>query len=87
MTYPAKGFMVAAMACRGQGVRSEDAGGHKETTQTGQIICGLDGTSDNLLFSHIFLDTAQLYWIVMAMPEVDETCAGVMGAVNAVDCP
>ena len=59
------GFVVAAMDCRGQGGFSEDTGGVKGTTQNGQIIRGLDDCPENLLFRHIFLDTAELADIVM----------------------
>ncbi len=79
LAFPAQGFVVAAMDCRGQGGRSEDVGGHKGTTHSGQIIRGLDGPPENLLFRHIFLDTAQLARILMVMPEVDETRVGVTG--------
>lgn len=78
--YVAAGFTVAALDCRGQGGLSEDVGGVQGTTMRGQIIRGLDGPSDNLLFRHIFLDTAQLTRIVMAMDDVDATRVGVTGA-------
>ena len=38
----ARGYVVAARDCRGQGVSSEDTGGHKGTTHHGHIIRGLD---------------------------------------------
>ena len=79
LPYAAQGFVVAAMDCRGQAGLSEDVGGHKGTTQTGHIIRGLDGAPENLLFRHIFLDTAQLARIVMEMPEVDASRVGVTG--------
>ena len=73
------GFVVAAMDCRGQGGFSEDTGGVKGTTQNGQIIRGLDDCPENLLFRHIFLDTAELADIVMNFDFVDETKVGVCG--------
>lgn len=79
LPYAAQGFVVAAMDCRGQAGLSEDVGGHKGTTQSGHIIRGLDGPPENLLFRHIFLDTAQLARIVMDMPEVDAGRVGVTG--------
>jgi cephalosporin-C deacetylase len=79
LPYAAQGFVVAAMDCRGQGGLSEDVGGHKGTTHNGQIIRGLDGPPENLLFRHIFLDTAQLARIVMDLPEVDQSRVGVIG--------
>jgi len=77
--FVAEGFCVAAMDCRGQGGRSEDVGGIKGTTYMGHIIRGLDDSPDNMLFRHIFLDTAQLARIVMDMPEVDSSRVGAMG--------
>lgn len=77
--YAAAGFTVAALDCRGQGGASEDVGGVKGTTLSGQIIRGLDGPPEKMLFRQIFLDTAQLAKIVMAMPEVD---AGRVGATG-----
>lgn len=79
LQYAAMGFSVAAMDCRGQGGLSEDVGGVKGNTQRGHIIRGLDDCPDNLLYRHIFLDTAQLAGIVMSMPEVDENRVGAMG--------
>ncbi len=75
----AAGFAVAALDCRGQGGLSEDTGGIKGTTHHGHIIRGLDDQPDNLLFRHIFLDTAQLAGIVMGFDEVDETRVGALG--------
>jgi cephalosporin-C deacetylase len=79
LNYAALGFSVIAMDCRGQGGTSEDTGGVKGTTHHGHIIRGLDDTEDNLLFRHIFLDTAQLAGIVMDLPEVDAARVGVTG--------
>ncbi len=67
----AAGLVVASLDCRGQGGQSEDSGGVKGTTHHGHIIRGLLDGPDNLLFRHIFLDTAELARIVMSMPEVD----------------
>ncbi len=79
LNYVAMGYSVAALDCRGQGGLSEDVGGVKGNTHKGHIIRGLDDSADNLLFRHIFLDTAQLAGIVMDMPEVDENRVGAMG--------
>ncbi len=79
LAYVSLGFSVIAMDARGQGGLSEDTGGIKGTTHRGHIIRGLDDDPDNLLFRHIFLDTAQLASIVMDMPEVDPTRVGVSG--------
>jgi cephalosporin-C deacetylase len=77
--YVAEGFTVAALDCRGQGGRSQDVGGVQGNTLQGHIIRGLDGPPEQLLFRQIFLDTAELARIVMALPEVDASRVGVMG--------
>jgi cephalosporin-C deacetylase len=79
LQYAALGFSVFAMDCRGQGGRSNDAGGTVGTTHHGHIIRGLQGNPDDLLFRHIFLDTAQLASIAMNMPEVDPDRVYAMG--------
>lgn len=71
LPYAAMGFTVAALDCRGQGGRSEDLGGVRGTTLRGHIVRGLDDAPDRMLYRQIFLDTAQLARIVMAMPGVD----------------
>ena len=77
--YAAAGFTVAALDCRGQAGLSEDAGAVKGPTMRGQIIRGLEDSPEKLLFRQIFLDTAQLARIVMAMPEVDSARVGAAG--------
>lgn len=79
LNYVANGYSVIAMDARGQGGLSEDTGGVKGNTMKGHIIRGLDDEPENMLFRHIFLDTAQLAAIVMDLPEVDEKRVGVMG--------
>jgi cephalosporin-C deacetylase len=79
LSYVANGFVVAAMDCRGQAGLSEDLGGTRGNTYSGQIIRGLNEGPEKLLFRKIFLDTAQLARVVMAMDEVDENRVGVMG--------
>lgn len=71
LAYASLGFSVLAMDCRGQGGSSEDVGGVKGNTHHGHIIRGLEDHPDELLFRHIFLDTAQLAGIAMKLPEVD----------------
>ncbi len=77
--YAALGFSFFSLDVRGQGGSSEDVGGVKGNTLHGHIIRGLDGEPDDLLFRHIFLDTAQLAGIAMAMPEVDPERVGATG--------
>ncbi len=77
--YVAQGYSVAALDCRGQGGMSEDTGGVKGNTLSGHIIRGLDGSPDDLLFRHIYLDCAQMARLVMDMPEVDADRVGATG--------
>jgi len=79
LNYVAQGFSVAALDCRGQGGLSEDTGGVLGNTLRGHIIRGLADAPEKLLFRQIFLDTAQLAGIVMAMPEVDEKRVAATG--------
>jgi cephalosporin-C deacetylase len=83
LSYVGQGFTVAALDCRGQGGLSEDAGGVQGNTQRGHIIRGLtdalNGKPEKLLYRQIFLDTAQLAKIVMAMPDVDAARVGATG--------
>ncbi|WP_339193193.1 alpha/beta fold hydrolase [Paenibacillus sp. FSL E2-0230] len=71
LSFASLGFSVLAMDVRGQGGTSEDPGGVKGTTLNGHIIRGLDDHPDNLLFRHIFLDTAQLARIAFELPDTD----------------
>lgn len=71
LAYVAMGYTVAALDARGQGGKSEDRGGVVGNTLHGQIIRGLDGKPEDLLFRKIFLDTAQLAGIVMKLDGVD----------------
>ncbi|GHV70681.1 acetylxylan esterase [Spirochaetia bacterium] len=79
LPYAAAGMVVAAMDCRGQGGSSEDSGGVKGNTFHGHIIRGLDDQSDNMLFRHIYLDTAQLFQVIAALDEVDGNRIGAAG--------
>jgi len=83
LAYVGQGFTVAALDCRGQGGRSNDPGGVDGNTHRGHIIRGLAdalaGKPEKLLFRQIFLDTAQLAKIVMAMPDVDPARVGATG--------
>lgn len=79
VSYAAAGFTVAALDCRGQGGLSEDIGGTIGWTLNGHFVRGLAGAPESMTMRHIFLDTAQLASIVMALPEVDEARVGAMG--------
>ncbi len=77
--YVARGYTVAALDCRGQGGRSEDVGGVPGWTLRGHIVRGLDGQPEDLLYRHIFLDTALMARIVMSMADVDAARVGATG--------
>ncbi len=77
--YPAQGYTVAAMDCRGQGGLSQDSGGVNGPTLKGHIIRGIDDAPEKLLFRNIFLDTMQLARVVMEMPDVDADRVGATG--------
>nr|ATZ76729.1 Lip113 [uncultured bacterium] len=83
LNYVGAGFSVAALDCRGQGGLSEDSSSVTGNTHHGHIVRGLDdalrGQPEKLLFRQIFLDTAQLARILMAMPEVDARRVGATG--------
>lgn len=79
LPYVAAGYTVAALDCRGQGGLSEDPGGVTGWTLRGHIIRGVDDEPDKLYYRQVFLDTAQLAQIVMAMDDVDEQRVGAVG--------
>lgn len=80
LRWVAAGFVAVNMDCRGQAGESEDIVPVRGNTLHGQIIRGLeDPDPDKLYFRNVFLDTAQLARIVMAMDEVDETRVGATG--------
>lgn len=80
LPFVAAGMAVAALDCRGQAGWSEDKGGTEGSTFHGHIIRGLAAKDPaKLLFRQIYLDTAQMARIVMALPEVDGSRVGAMG--------
>ena len=79
LAYVANGYVVAAMDVRGQGGQSEDIGGTTGTTLNGHIVKGLDDEPEKLFFRNVFLDTAIMTWIVMAMEEVDKDRVATFG--------
>ena len=79
LPYVGMGFTVASLDCRGQGGLSEDTGVVRGWTLDGHIVRGLDDAPEKLYYRQVFLDTAQLARIVMAMPEVDQDRVGATG--------
>ncbi|MGC8540523.1 MAG: acetylxylan esterase [Phycisphaerae bacterium] len=80
LAWAGAGYIVAAMDCRGQGGYSEDITPVRGTTHRGHIVRGLsDPDPQKLLFRSIYLDTAELADILLAMPQVDATRVYAMG--------
>ena len=79
LNWTAAGFAVVAMDCRGQGGLSEDPGGVQGYTAFGHIIRGLYEHEDQLLFRHIFLDTAQLVRVIAQRDDIDPQCLFTLG--------
>lgn len=80
LAYVNEGFAVAALDVRGQGGRSQDNMQSAGPTLRGHIIRGLDDPNPkNLFFRYVYLDTALLARIVMALPEVDATRVAALG--------
>ena len=75
----ARGYTVAALDTRGQGGMSQDSGRFVGNTLRGHIVRGLDDVPENLFYRHVYLDTARLAQLVMAMDEVDADRVGVTG--------
>lgn len=79
LSYASQGYTVAAMDCRGQAGMSEDVGGVSGWTLEGHIVRGLQDPPERLYYRQVFLDTALLARLVMAMDNVDESRVGVTG--------
>lgn len=80
LSYVAEGYCVFAMDVRGQGGKSQDIGGAIGNTLHGHIIRGLESEDPHkILFRDIYLDTAQLARVAMAMDAVDESRVGALG--------
>lgn len=81
LVWPMEGFCYAAMDCRGQAGRSEDAGMVCGMTLRGHIVRGLgDSDACKLAYRQIYLDTVQLARVLMSFPEVDAGRIGTLGA-------
>lgn len=79
LPYVALGYTVAALDMRGQGGLSVDeipvAGWSMDT----YLLRGIDDEPDNLLYRHLYLDTARLAQIVMGLDGVDPDRVGATG--------
>ena len=77
--FVAQGYVVAMLDTRGQGGYSEDVGGVPGTTYATPFMRGFDGEPKDLLCRDLFLDTAALARVVMALDYVDETRVAATG--------
>ena len=79
LSYVSQGYAVAFMDARGQGGYSEDVGGVPGTTFSTPFMRGFDGEPSDLHCRDLFLDTAQLARVVMALDYIDTTRIAVQG--------
>ena len=80
LAWTSAGMCAAAMDCRGQYGKSEDVSTNCGTTWMGHIVRGAESDDPRrLYFRNVFLDTAQLARIIMAMDFVDEKRVGAFG--------
>ena len=79
LSYVSQGYAVAFMDTRGQGGYSEDVGGVPGTTFSTPFMRGFDGEPSDLHCRDLFLDTAQLAKVVMALDYIDPTRIAVQG--------
>ncbi len=90
LAYGLNGFCVVALDCRGQGGLSQDIGGIYGNTLAGHITRGIEKEPKDLLYYHIFLDTARLTQVVSTFSEVDSdrmmTTGSSQGGALALVC-
>jgi cephalosporin-C deacetylase len=79
LPYVALGYTVAALDVRGQGGLSVEEIPVKGWSMATYLLRGVDDTPDNLLYRHLYLDTARLAQIVMGIDGVDPDRVGVTG--------
>ena len=77
--FVAQGYCIVSLDTRGQAGYSEDVGGVPGTTYSTPFMRGFDGAPEDLLCRDLFLDTAQLARVVMALDYVDEARVAAMG--------
>lgn len=71
LNYVALGYTVAALDCRGQAGLSVDEVPVAGWSMASYLLRGVDDEPDNLALRHLFLDSARLAQIVLAMDDVD----------------
>lgn len=69
--YAALGYTVAALDCRGQAGLSVDEAPVAGWSMASYLLRGVDDAPENMALRHLFLDSARLAQIVLAMDDVD----------------
>jgi cephalosporin-C deacetylase len=79
LPYVALGYTVASLDMRGQGGLSVDEIPVAGWSMATYLLRGVDDTPDNLLYRHLYLDTARLAQIVLGLDGVDPDRVGATG--------
>jgi len=79
LSYVALGYTVAALDMRGQAGLSVDEIPVAGWSMATYLLRGVDDTPDNLLYRHLYLDTARLAQIVLGLDGVDPDRVGATG--------
>jgi cephalosporin-C deacetylase len=79
LPYVALGYTVAALDMRGQAGLSVDEIPVAGWSMASYLLRGIDDKPDNLLYRHLYLDTARLAQIVMELDGVDQNRVGATG--------
>jgi len=79
LPYVALGYTVASLDVRGQGGLSVDELPVAGWSMATYLLRGIDDKPDNLLYRHLYLDTARLAQLVLAMDDVDPDRVGATG--------
>lgn len=79
LPYVALGYTVATLDMRGQGGLSVDEIPVAGWSMATYLLRGVDDAPDNLLYRHLYLDTARLAQIVMGLDGVDPDRVGATG--------
>jgi cephalosporin-C deacetylase len=79
LPYVALGYTVATLDMRGQAGLSTDETPVANWSMASYLLRGIDDNPDNLLYRHLYLDTARLTQIVMELDGVDQNRVGATG--------
>ncbi|MGB3444721.1 MAG: acetylxylan esterase [Actinophytocola sp.] len=79
LSYVAAGYTVAALDVRGQAGPSTQENAVAGWSMATYLLRGIDDRPDNMLYRHLFLDTARLARIVLDLDDVDPARVGATG--------